>query len=84
MHRPQAGGAAGSIVQLNNKEKIMKCQVCGGKAMLCFSNWPEPGEVCFCERHCSDSNLHKAQQNLRARQDQEQQAESQRLTRKAG
>lgn len=62
----------------------MKCHVCGEKAALCFSNWPDPGEICFCEKHCSDTNLHKAQQRLYARAENRVASTYQEKTKKAG
>lgn len=62
----------------------MKCHICSEKAALCFSNWPDPGEICLCEQHCSDANLYKAQKEMRARQQQLREQQEQERTRKAG
>lgn len=62
----------------------MKCHICGHKAALCFSNWPEPGEICLCEEHCSDGYLYQAQKDMRENKNSRQSLKSKEKLSKAG
>ncbi len=62
----------------------MKCRFCDKTASICFSNWPEQGDLCLCEEHCTETHLWQVQQLLREKGHHASLEEMTALARKVG